>query len=205
MSSNADIGHYGQTLISWNLFNMRKQPVNMNTKYFKQLVLPAGKKLFHFARLLLKDDNEAQDAVQEVYIKLWNMRDELANIKNIEAFAMRITRNWCLDRLKSKKPTLISDYSDGYDHMHDSATPDGLLEENEKMLNFRRIIEDIPEPQKTVLQLRDMEGYEYEDIARTTGMKVNAVRVALSRARKKVRESFLKIEQYEDRKNQGSA
>ncbi|MBN2347286.1 MAG: RNA polymerase sigma factor [Bacteroidales bacterium] len=168
----------------------------MHSQEFKNLVLPMGKKLFHFARLLLKDENEAQDAVQEVYIKLWNMRENFKTINNIEAFAMRMTRNWCLDRIKAKKPKLIENYSSGYDRQADTANPEKITVMNDRMNFLRRVMEDLPEPQKTIIQLRDIEGYEFEEIADITAMKVNAIRVALSRARNKIKETLLKVEDY---------
>ena len=155
-----------------------------------------GKKLFHFARLLLKDENEAQDAVQEVYIKLWNIKGDFKNINNIEAFAMRITRNWCLDRIKAKKPHLIENYSAGYDQQTDGADPEKITETNDRFSHLKRLMEVLPEPQKTILQLRDIEGYEFEEIAEVTAMKVNTIRVALSRARNKIKDTLLKIEDY---------
>jgi RNA polymerase sigma factor (sigma-70 family) len=81
----------------------------MDSAEFKTKIIPLGRKLYNFARLLLNDQAEAQDAVQEVYIKLWNYRNKMQTIDNIEAFVMKITRNWCLDRLKAKRPVLIDD------------------------------------------------------------------------------------------------
>ncbi len=168
----------------------------MNADEFKKMVLPFGKKLFHFARLLLKDEYSAQDAVQEVYIKLWNMRKDLLNINNIEAFAIKITRNWCLDRLKSKKPVFIGDYSAGFDQQKDIHEPDKMLERNEKIRNLFTILETLPEQQRILVKLRDIDGYEFDEIAEMTDLNEVTIRVNLSRARKKIREEFMKIDSY---------
>ncbi|HJX71944.1 MAG TPA: RNA polymerase sigma factor [Bacteroidales bacterium] len=168
----------------------------MNSDEFKKMVLPYGKKLFHFARFLLKDEYLAQDAVQEVYIRLWNMRKELAKIGNMEAFAIKITKNWCLDRMKSKKPVFIEDYSAGFDQQKDVSEPDRMLERNEKIRNLYAILETLPEQQKILIKLRDIDGYNSDEIAEITGLNEVTIRVNLSRARKRIREEIMKIESY---------
>ena len=168
----------------------------MNSEEFKKLVLPYGKKLFHFARLLLKDEYLAQDAVQEVYIKLWNMRKELVKIKNIEAFAIKITRNWCLDRLKKKKPVFIRDYSAGFDEQKDYQEPHKMLERDEKIKNLYAIMENLPEHQRLLIKLRDIDGYEFDEISEITNLNEVTIRVNLSRARKKIRNELIKIDSH---------
>lgn len=168
----------------------------MNSDEFKKLVLPYGKKLFHFARLILKDEYAAQDAVQEVYIKLWNMRKELSKINNIEAFAIKITRNWCLDRLKKKNPLLIDNFSTGFDQQKDAHEPHKMLEYDEKIRNLYAIMETLPEQQRILIKLRDIDGYEFNEICEITELNEVTIRVNLSRARKKIREELIKIESY---------
>ncbi|MBN2214249.1 MAG: RNA polymerase sigma factor [Bacteroidales bacterium] len=173
----------------------------MNADEFKRVVLPYGKKLFHFARFLLKDEYLAQDAVQEVYIKLWKMRKELVKIVNMEAFAIKITRNWCLDRMKSRKPLLIGDYPAGFDQQKDVREPDSILEQNDRIRNLYAILEKLPEQQKILIRLRDIDGYEFDEIADITGLNEVTIRVNLSRARKKIREEIMKIDSYGFRKS----
>ncbi len=168
----------------------------MNSNEFKNLVLPYGKKLFHFARLLLKDDHLAQDAVQEVYLRLWNMRNELIKINNLEAFAIKIIKNWCLDRLKLKKPVFIENYTTGFDHQKENQEPYKELERNEKIKNLYRILDTLPEQQKIVIKLRDIDGFDFEEIAEITEMNDVTIRVNLSRARKKIREELIKMDSY---------
>src|SRR4030042_2566700 len=100
----------------------------MDAAEFKEKVIPLSGKLFHFARLLLKDHAEAEDSVQEIFLKLWKLRFSLSAYDNLEAFAMKVTRNWCLDRIKAKKPLYIESYSPGFDHHSDMDSPLGLLE-----------------------------------------------------------------------------
>lgn len=168
------------------------------------MVLPYGKKLFHFARILLKDDYLAQDAVQEVYIKLWNMRKELVNIQNLEAFAMKITKNWCLDRIKSKKPVFVENYSTGLDTQTDVNEPDKMLESDEKIKHLFVILENLPEQHRMLVRLRDIDGYDFNEIAEITGLNEGTIRVTLSRARKKIREEIMKIEDYGYKKSRST-
>ena len=168
----------------------------MKPDEFKKLVLPYGKKLFHFARLLLKDDYAAQDAVQEVYLKLWKMHDELKKVHNPEAFMLKMTKNWCLDRIKSKKPVLLENYTPVIDHHSEDNEPHKVLERKEKVKILYQILDKMPEQQKILIKLRDIDGYELNEITDITGMNDVTVRVNLSRARKKIREELIKIDSY---------
>lgn len=168
----------------------------MDSAEFKTKVIPLGRKLYNFARLMLNNQVEAQDAVQEVYIKLWNYRNKMQTIGNIEAFAMKITRNWCLDRLKAKKPLLFEDYSRSYDFQKEKNNPHSILETSDRLNEFNSIMQSLPEQQRMIIQLRDVEGYEFEEIADILNVNTNNIRVSLSRARKKIKESLIKTENY---------
>jgi RNA polymerase sigma factor (sigma-70 family) len=167
----------------------------MDAATFNSLVLPLSNKLLHFANQLLHDKREAEDAVQEVILKLWKIRDSLAECKSLEAFSMKVTRNWCLDRIKAKKPV----YIEGYRHEFDRQSyedPHRSLERSDRMNLLAKILEKLPEQQRLIIQLRDIEGLEFEQIAEITEMNVNALRVNLSRARNRIREELLKYESY---------
>jgi RNA polymerase sigma-70 factor (ECF subfamily) len=140
----------------------------MDTTGFKQHILPLSSKLYHYAYMLLKDMGEAEDAVQEVCLKLWKIRDSLEHYNSIEAFAMKVTRNWCLDRLKARKPVYIESY--------------------------HSLLDKLPEQQRQIIQLRELESMEFEEIAEIMDMNINAIRVNLSRARSKIREEMIKYE-----------
>src|ERR1035437_5019654 len=75
----------------------------MDLREFKIQVFPLKNKLFRIANRLLDDSEDAKDIVQEVFIKLWNMRDKLDIYRSVEALAVVSTRNLCLDKLKTKK------------------------------------------------------------------------------------------------------
>ena len=159
---------------------------------FKIKVLPVSKKLFRSALLILKDEEEARDVVQDVFLKLWQKRGELERIDNVEAFAMRMTRNRCIDIVRANRYVAI----DGETERRLKEESDDVhsdIEVSEAAGQVKKFIEELPDTQRQVMQLRDIEQLEYEEIAGITGLHVNAIRVNLSRARKKVRDEFLKM------------
>ena len=171
----------------------------MDLQEFKIEVFPLKNKLFRLARRLLEDHEDAQDIVQEVFIKLWNLREKLNEYRSVEALAVVVTRNMCLDKLKMKKYPVgkLEDIPAGTDE--NSTESSGDL--SELVMKIHTIIRTLPEQQKTIMQLRDVEGYNYDEIARILKMNENAVRVALSRARKRVREILITQKLYEYQRN----
>ncbi|NOR74312.1 MAG: sigma-70 family RNA polymerase sigma factor [Draconibacterium sp.] len=172
----------------------------MVARDFKTSVLPVSKKLLRFATHFLKNEDEAKDVVQDVFLKLWQKRDDLAEIENIEAFAMRMTRNRCLDVIRANKIVPIDAETD---RKLKAETVDvhSKVELNESANQIKMLINKLPDLQRTVMHLRDIEQLTYEEIAEATHIKVNAIRVNLSRARKKVRDEFLKINSYDNKRN----
>jgi RNA polymerase sigma factor (sigma-70 family) len=177
----------------------------MNAAEFKALVLPMSRKLLHFAFHLLRDNVEAEDAVQEVVLKLWKIRDSLESYSSLEAFAMKITRNWCFDRLKAKKPVYIEAYRNGYDRQAEDSNPHKILEQADKINLLHILMNKLPEQQRQVIQLRDIEGLEFEQISEIMDMNLNALRVNLSRARSRIREEILKVDAYGYERNKNTA
>jgi len=146
------------------------------------------------AKRLLVSTEEAEDATQEILLKLWTKSSAIGTYKNVEAFAMTMTKNLCLDRLKSKQAGNLklvhSNYSD------ESTSLQKQVEASDSVSWVQKIMEELPEQQKMVLQLRDVEEYDYDEIAEMLDMKPTAIRVTLSRARKVVREKLLEKHSY---------
>jgi RNA polymerase sigma factor (sigma-70 family) len=177
----------------------------MDAAHFNNLVLPMSKKLLHFAFQMLRDTGEAEDAVQEVILKLWKIRDTLDNYNSLEAFSMKITRNWCLDRLKAKKPVYVEGYQKGFDRQAADENPQKLMEKEDRRRLLWTIMEKLPEQQRLIIQLRDIEGLEFDQIAEIMEANVNALRVSLSRARNRMREELTKYNEYGYQRNTGTA
>jgi len=169
----------------------------MESNEFKIRILPLGQKLHRFAMSFVKDMHESEDIVQEIFLKLWNLRMKLSEIENIDAFAFRMTRNLCLDRIKARKPKLIDSAMEPGLQEREAELPDpeSQMIMSDTMKEIHRHIEQLPELQRTIIVLRDVEGYTYDEVAEVMNMEVNAIRVNVSRARKTVRESMSKIYQ----------
>jgi RNA polymerase sigma-70 factor (ECF subfamily) len=166
----------------------------MNQAEFLNAVLPFKDKLYRLAKRLLVSSEEAEDATQEILLKLWSKKNAIEGYNNVEAFAMTMTKNFCLDRLKSKQAGNLklvhSNYGD------DSSSLQTQLEARDSVNWVQKIMEELPEQQKMVLQLRDVEQYEYDEIEELLDMKPTAIRVALSRARKTIREKLMQKHSY---------
>lgn len=170
----------------------------MTKTEFTELVLPSKEKLFRVAAALLRDRQEAEDALQEVYLKLWNMREKLPAYDSVEALGVTMIKNLCLDRLRSYRHRKRDERElESLKLSPGRGGPERAAELKESMKALHRIIGSLPERQRLVMQLRDIEQYEYEEIASMTGLTVNNIRVTLSRARKSVRNQYLKHRDYE--------
>lgn len=165
----------------------------MNQVEFLKIVSPFKDKLYRLAKRILISNDEAEDAVQEVYLKLWNIKTNIKNYNNVEAFAMTMTKNFCLDRLKSRQASNLKIVHSNYPT---SGNIERNLEANEGVEMVLKLIEGLPEQQRIVIQLRDVEQLEFSEIAKILGNNETAIRVALSRARKTVRDMMIKNYNY---------
>ena len=160
----------------------------MHSERFKDEVIPLQNSLYRFAKALLHDTFEAEDAVQEVFTKLWAKKDSLKEVENIKAFAFTMTRNLCLDKIKLRKQTvseveknmlLVTDFN-----------PHELTEIKDTAVIVQNIIKYLPEQQRLIIQLRNVEELSFEEIEQLTSMSINSIRVTLSRARKTINEIY---------------
>lgn len=166
----------------------------MNQKEFVTLINPFKDKVFRLARRLLVSTEEAEDATQEVLVKLWNKKEGLEQYNSIEALAMTMTKNYCLDQLKSKRAGNLKIVHSNYTDRE--AGLQKKLEDEDSLNWVEKVINQLPEQQKLIIQMRDIEQYEFEEIAKILDMNETAIRVALSRARKTIREFMLKTHSY---------
>lgn len=166
----------------------------MTQNEFLKIVTPFKDKVFRFAKRLLVSREEAEDATQEVLLKLWKNNQQFKKYKNVEAFAMTMTKNFCLDKLKSKQSQNLKLVHSNYQDSNISLQKQ--IELTDSVNWIAKIIEELPEQQKMVMQLRDIEQYPLNEIAKMLEMNNTAVRVALSRARKTIREKLTKAHDY---------
>ncbi|MEA3504773.1 MAG: sigma-70 family RNA polymerase sigma factor [Bacteroidota bacterium] len=171
----------------------------MDFKEYTSRVLPVKDKLFRLANRMVCHNAEAEDIVQETLIRLWNKRNNLHKYRSIEAFAVVITKNLCLDYLKSKKSKTVE--LTCFNSGKTDVDPYKETETKDVMSLVKTVIDQLPDKQKIVLQLRDIEGKEFDEIVEITGESLNTIRVTLSRARKKVKEAIIRKESYEYKRN----
>lgn len=165
----------------------------MTKSEFTKEVILFKDKLYRLAKRILVSADEAEDAVQEVLYKLWKGRDKIKNYRSTEAFAITMTKNYCLDRLKSKQ---ASNMRIVHSNFENSRSVERQLEAKEGVELVKKIMEELSPNQKIIMQLRDVEQFEFSEIAEMLEMNETAVRVALSRARKAVREALIKKYNY---------
>ncbi len=166
----------------------------MDQNDFLKLITPFKDKLFRLAKRLLVSTEEAEDATQEVLLKLWNKNEDLGNYNSLEAFAMTMTKNYCLDQLKAKRSGNLKLVHDNYIDRQPSL--ENQLEAKDSLNWVEKAINELPEQQRIIIQMRDIEEYEFEEIAKIMNMNETAIRVALSRARKTIRAFMLKTNDY---------
>ena len=162
----------------------------MTQKEFISTINPFKDKVFRLAKRLLVSTEEAEDATQEVLVKLWTKSDRLNELNSVEAMAMTMTKNYCLDQLKSKRASNLTIVHSNYQDRE--ASLQQKVEDLDSLNWVEKIIDELPEQQKLIIQMRDIEQYEFEDIAKILDMNETAIRVALSRARKTIRETMTK-------------
>ena len=150
--------------------------------------------MFRISRRLLLSTEEAEDAVQEVILKLWKNQNKFSDYKNLEAYAITITKNWCFDQLKSKHSHNIKLVHSNYEDHTQSLQKSIEVNDSLRWVEFH--MNSLPRNQKLILQLRDIEHFEFNEIAEMLDMNETTIRVSLSRARKTIREKLTQTHNY---------
>jgi RNA polymerase sigma factor (sigma-70 family) len=166
----------------------------MNQNEFVLLITPFKDKVFRLAKRLLVSTEEAEDATQEVLVKLWSKNGNLTGYNSLEAFAMTMTKNYCLDQLKSKRTGNLKIAHANYEDKEPGL--EKKMEDLDSLNWVEKIMNQLPVQQRLIIQMRDIEQYEFEEIAEILDMKESAIRVALSRARKTVRDYMTETHNY---------
>lgn len=169
----------------------------MDADSFKRLFLPLHPKLYRIAYALVEDKADAEDILQEAYYKLWNKREELADIRNPEAFCVTLVKNLCFDFLRSPQGCRRQEQLEQADRFEIVSSPEKELEIQDKIKWVRRLINQLPANQKQVVKLHGIDECSLDEIEQITGLTAVNIRVLLSRARKSIREKFEKIYAYE--------
>jgi RNA polymerase sigma-70 factor (ECF subfamily) len=166
----------------------------MDAESFKKEFIPYHQKLYRIAYRMLQDSEMAQDIVQDTYIKLWEKRDEMKDIQNTESFAVVVLRNLCLDFLRKPKQETYAEYNI---EMAEPLSLSDQMDTAEKLNRVEQIIQHLPEQQRLVMIYKHWDDYSDKEIEDIMGLSAVNIRVILSRARKTVREQFIKLQGYE--------
>ena len=163
---------------------------------FRYDLLPLKNKLFRLALRITLDSAEAEDVTSDTLIKVWNKREELRGVESIEAYCMTVCRNLALDRHEKKEAQNLSLEANEIDAADNSFTPDEQLERDEKLRKVHELFNQLPERQRTIMQLRDIEEKSYREIATIMEVSEEVVKVTLFRARQAIKKQYDKIENY---------
>ena len=161
---------------------------------FQTDILPLKNDLYRMARRITMNAAEAEDVVQETMMKVWNRRDQWEQIESIEAFCLTICRNLSLDKVRR-----MDNQTQSLDAAYDpkdlgvSSNPEEQAIQSDRIRLVRQMISQLPEKQRSCMQLRDMEGKSYKDIATILDITEEQVKVNIFRARQTIREKFKKF------------
>ena len=157
----------------------------MTERSFHSVWLPLQGYFYRIAFYIMESEADAKDAVQELYLKLWNLRDHLEIIQSPKSYGAMLLKNLCIDRIRRARPS---------EPLADAASleppADRALESREELGQVQAAIGRLPEKQRELLQLRVFEGLSYEEIGRKTGLTPLNIRVQVSLARKKLKQDL---------------
>jgi RNA polymerase sigma-70 factor (family 1) len=167
----------------------------MSLQDFKSKILPMKDKLLRMSLSLVKDREQAEDIVQEVMIRIWERRESWPEIENLQGYCMRMVRNRSIDIARSPRyRTEDLDKMPGLEA--GDRNPHQSMEQREAINLIARHMETLPEKQRTVIRLREIEGLSYLDIASAMDITMDQVKVTLYRARNSLKNELLKLESY---------
>ena len=159
---------------------------------FQKNILPLKDKLYRFAFRIVNERAEAEDVVQEVFIKFWKNREYADQISNVEAWCIRATKNLSIDKLRSKHRRADS-LPETFDVKDDAQTPYGQTLEQDVFAQVRKLLAQLPEKQRMVMQLRDIEGMTYQEVAEALEISLDQVKVNIYRARKALQKGLTSL------------
>ena len=163
---------------------------------FRNDVLPLKDKLFRLALRITLNREEAEDIVQDTLIKVWNSRDKWQQLESIEAYSLTIARNLSLDRIKKMENQNGSLEDEQTEKPDSTSNPSERMIQKDKLDIVKRMIDELPEKQRSCIQLRDIEGKAYKDIALILGITEEQVKINIFRARQTIKQRFQQFDKY---------
>ena len=149
---------------------------------FHTVWVPLQERFYRVAYYILEDRADALDAVQDLYVKLWKMRDSLDLVRNPGAFGALLVRNLCIDRIRRLTPSEQLPID-----LPGKEQPDEELIRKESLGTLLRAMDSLPDSQRNLMNLHVLQGKTYDEIAAETGLSPLNIRVQVSLARKKLK------------------
>lgn len=165
----------------------------MDARQFQLQILCYSDKLYRMARSILKDESRSQDAYQDLIMRLWEKRKQLKTIENRQAFVLTSMRNLCIDLLRGEQENGEIPANAEYN----APNPHQLAEQSDTVHAISQMIDSLPEMQRNIIRMKDVEDIKISEIAEIMHISENAVTVNLSRARKKIRDMMIANQQRE--------
>lgn len=162
---------------------------------FRNDILPLKDKIFRLALRITLDRAEAEDIVQDTLIRVWNKREEWQQFESVEAYCLIVAKNLAIDRSQKKEAQNVELTPEMGEEVEASGPYDRLVKD-ERMKIIHRLINELPEKQRLIMELRDIEGESYKEIAKVLHLTEEQVKVNLFRARQKVKQRYLEIDEY---------
>lgn len=182
-------------------FNALRVVSIMNYKTFQQQIVPLREKLFRLAFSILHHSEEAADVVQEIMMKTWkNWSDWEASKENLEAWCFRMTRNLAIDKIRTRRPQYQGEETLASFASH-APGPHQIAEQRDTVAFVQQLLHTLPEQQRSVLHLRDIEEYSYQEIADMLNISLGQVKTNLFRARKTIQQQLIAAQLYEKRRS----
>lgn len=169
----------------------------MTKEQFQESIYTLKDEMYRFAKRFVTSADEAEDVTMDLMMKFWQKKEELISIDNLKSYVLRCVKNECLNRLKHH------DVKQNFAQLEYGRSELYQIETNNLKEHILKFISDLPEKQKMVIHLKDVEEHDISEIAGILEMEENAVRINLMRARQKVREAINKLYAYENRQIQG--
>ena len=160
----------------------------MHQAQFTEEVLIYKNEMYRLALRILRNEEDAKDVVQDSLLKLWNKRKDLGSIKSLKSFALTMIRNASIDMIRKRKP---QDNKTEIPELSGNSNPEMILDFSDQLKQVKRFINQLNRQQRELIQLRDIEELDYDEISEITGLNVNNIRVSISRARKEIRQQMM--------------
>jgi RNA polymerase sigma factor (sigma-70 family) len=164
----------------------------MTRERFNEIIHEHSRRLFTIAYRIVEDKPEAEDIVQDTFLRMWTMGSKLDQYRDVEALAVTIVKNKCIDVIRKRKFIGKEETVTGIQYQETAVSPHEELVSSETREIMQRIIAALPSAFRQMIMMREIDGLSYEEISQATGTNINSIRVTVSRARQLIKEEYLK-------------